>query len=76
MKNYIYNRAMANKFSIKGTLTDDCERIEFVNSDKEDDVIEVSKILALFAGKDIALTISEKMDRDLSDELRGDDGEE
>ena len=68
-QNYKYNVVTTTKFAIKGTLSDDCKVIKYVNSDEEDAVISVDSCFTKFAGKDINLSISLKTDEDLSKEF-------
>ena len=75
MKNYKYNKKNSTTFAIKGTLSDDCKVIDYVNSDKEDATISLGVILAKFAGQEISLSISTAVDEDLSEGFEDEDEE-
>ncbi len=68
-KNYVYNRTLTDKFSIKGVLSNDGKTINYINGEKEELEISVEKCLEPFKNEEITLSISIKQDQDLSDEF-------
>ena len=73
MKNLSYKKIGTNKITVKGKLSSDGTKITYIDDDKDERVIEVSKCMQLMAGNDILLTIALKNDEDCSDELEADD---
>lgn len=69
MQNYSYKRNTVDKFSIKGTLSDDGRVITYVNGDKEEAEITVEKCFSNFGGQPIELNIAMKTTEDLEDEF-------
>ncbi len=72
MQNYKYNKVTTKKFSIKGELSNDGKIITYVNGDKEEMEIPVSKCFEKFAGQPIELSLALKTDEDLTDEFEED----
>lgn len=68
-QNYKYNKSVAEKFAIKGELSDDGRTINYVDAEKDMKTISVDKCFSAFKGQEIALTITTKFDEDLSDEF-------
>ena len=70
-RNPSYTRSLTDKFVIKGELSEDGTVINYIDSDKNEAVIEVEKCLKPFMGENIELSISIKMNQDLG----GEDGD-
>jgi len=68
-KNYKYNRVQNEKFNITGELSDDAKTITYINEDKDEMQIAVARCFSPFKGQPITLTISTKLDMDLSEEF-------
>lgn len=69
MQNYQYKKNTVTKFNIKGELSSDGRTIHYVNGDKEECTITVSKCFEKFAGEPIELTLALKTTEDLEDEF-------
>lgn len=73
MKNISYKKTGLNKITVKGTLSADGTTITYIDDDKNQQDIEVSKCMKLMAGNEITFTVALKSDQDCSDELEGED---
>lgn len=69
MKNLSYKKSGIDKITVKGTLSEDCSTITYVDDNKDEQEIEVAKCLKFMAGKDIVFTMALKNDEDCSEEL-------
>lgn len=68
MKNIKYNRSVADKISVKGTVAEDGLSIVYETEDGTD-IIDVRNCLKPFIGEEVALSVSTKKDQDCTDDL-------
>ena len=73
MKNLNYKKTGTRKITVKGILSTDGIFITYIDDDKEERTIEVSKCMQLMAGEEIVLSLALKSDEDCSDELEEDE---
>lgn len=72
-QNYTYKKSAVEKFNIKGSLSDDCKTIIYIDGEKEEQLITVDKCFSKFGGMPIELTIAVKSTQDLEDEFEEED---
>ena len=68
-KNYKYERNTTSKFSIKGLLSEDGETITYIDSDKNENTIQLVDCFKPFRGGAFELSVSTKSVEDLSEEF-------
>ncbi len=69
MKNCSYGSKKVTKVAVKGTLSEDCKVISFINDEKDMDEVSIERCLESFAGRDISFAVSLTEDEDMSDRL-------
>ena len=69
MKNIAYKKQNLNKITVKGILSDDGSYITYIDDDKNEQTIEISKCFKLMAGNEITFTLALKGEEDASEEL-------
>ena len=68
MKNLKYDRTEIKKYAVKGVLSTDGKTITYLDDDKNEANIALSKCFEPFGGGEISLTITNKFTEDLSEE--------
>ena len=66
-KNLDFTRNIIDKMAIKGTLSDNCAMITYMDEDNNEQTIAVEDCLSPFSGKPINFSISVKTKEDLTD---------
>ena len=69
MKNRKYEKTTSNKITVKGVLSPDCKYVTFINDDKEEEKVYLSKCLDPFADQEITFMITNKIIEDLDEEF-------
>ena len=69
MKNLSYQNKNVKKLTVKGLLMDDGETIEYLDDEKSEQTISISKCFEAFIDKSIVVTIALNDDEDLTDEI-------
>lgn len=69
MKNRKYEKITSNKITVKGELSPDCNYVTFINDDKDEEKVYLSKCLSPFAGQEITFMITNKITEDLDEEF-------
>ena len=73
MKNLNYKKSDIQKITVKGLLSTDGSFVTYIDDNKDERTIEVSKLFAPMLGKEIAFSLGLKEDEDCSKELEGED---
>lgn len=60
-----YTRTVTDKVSVKGTLSEDCTMITYLDEDDVAREIKITDCLVSFKGKEIDFSVSEKTNEEL-----------
>lgn len=60
-----FKRNTTDKLSVKGTLSETCDSIVYLDENEAAQEVNISDLLNAFSGQDIDLSISLKTDEDL-----------
>ena len=75
MKNIKYNKSIADKISVKGTVNEDALSIVY-ETDDGSNIIDIRNCLRPFVGEEISLTVSARKDQDCTDDLTSEDNDD